>query len=280
MTQASPSSKNSLIALIVGAIGVVYGDIGTSPLYALREAFGGDHPLDLNKANLFGVLSLFFWSFITVVSLKYIMLVMRADNRSEGGAFALLALVRQVVKNRTFLITALGIFGAALFYGDGIITPAISILSAVEGLSIATPTLTSFILPITLFIIVVLFGIQQNVSDFLGKFFGPVTCLWFIAISSIGLYHIVQTPSILMALSPYYAFAFFAAHPLLSFFTLGTIVLLITGVEALYADMGHFGLKPIRIAWLYFVMLYLMLNYLGQGALLARMPEALSESVL
>jgi KUP system potassium uptake protein len=272
----SSPEKNRFLALVIGAIGVVYGDIGTSPLYTLREAFGGDHALALSPANLLGVLSLIFWSLILVVSVKYVVFVLRADNRGEGGTFALLALVQQVVKKNTLPVIALGIVGAALLYGDGIITPAISVLSAVEGLEVTTPAVKPYIVPITLAIVIVLFGIQQTGTGIIGKFFGPVTCLWFSTLGIMGVVHIAHNPEILIALNPYHGFLFFAAHPLLSFFTLGTIVLAITGVEALYADMGHFGAKAIRAAWLYFVLPCLTLNYFGQGALLLRNPEALS----
>ncbi len=267
--------RNRLLALIVGAIGVVYGDIGTSPLYTIREAFGGEYGMALSPVNLFGVLSVIFWSLILVVSLKYIFIVLRADNRGEGGTFALLALARQATNRNSAIVMALGIAGAALFYGDGIITPAISVLSAVEGLEVATPDFKPYVVPITLFILVILFGIQQNGTGLIGKFFGPVTCLWFATLGIMGIVHIAHNPEILRALSPHYAVLFFAAHPLLSFFMLGIIVLAVTGVEAIYADMGHFGARAIRLAWLYFVLPCLTLNYFGQGALLLRNPEAL-----
>lgn len=276
MSHSRSTSQKSLFGLMIGAIGVVYGDIGTSPLYALREVFTHERGLALNNLNLFGALSLFFWSLTLVVTIKYIVFVLRADNRGEGGTFALLALVRQVVKRHTIFITALGIVGAALFYGDGIITPAISVLSAVEGLAVKAANMERFVVPITLGILVVLFAVQQHGTDMLARFFGPVTCLWFLAIGLAGIAQIIQNPSILIAMNPLYAFDFFVDHPLVSFITLGTIVLAITGVEALYADMGHFGVRPIRIAWLAFVMPALTLNYFGQGALLLARPDAIN----
>jgi KUP system potassium uptake protein len=272
---AHPSRK-VFYGLVIGAIGVVFGDIGTSPLYAVREAFSGEHGLVANPANILGILSLLIWSLLIVVTLKYIFLVMRADNRGEGGTFALLALAQRALNNKSIWITALGIFGASLFYGDGIITPAISVLSAVEGLEVATPALQKYILPITLIIVVMLFGFQQNGTDRIGKLFGPVTCLWFLTLGLLGIYQIVQYPDILNALNPYYGFEFFVSNHILGFVMLGTIVLAVTGVEALYADMGHFGRRPIRVAWLYFVMPCLLLNYLGQGALLIAHPDTIS----
>jgi KUP system potassium uptake protein len=275
MKHAYSPSQKSLFSLVIGAIGVVYGDIGTSPLYALREVFGHDRGLALNSLNLFGALSLFFWSLTLVVTVKYIVFVLRADNRGEGGTFALLALVRHVVKTRTLFVTAMGIFGAALFYGDGIITPAISVLSAVEGLAVKAENLQQYVIPITLVILIMLFAVQQNGTDLLARFFGPVTCVWFVAIGLTGVLQIWENPHILAAMNPFYAVDFFFDHPLMSFITLGTIVLAVTGVEALYADMGHFGIKPIRIAWLVLVMPCLVLNYFGQGALLLAYPGAI-----
>ena len=267
-----------MAALMLGAVGVVYGDIGTSPLYTLREAFGGHHPLDLTAANVLGVLSVIFWSLVIVVTLKYVTLIMRADNNGEGGILALTALVSRGLErgdSRRWWLVGFGIFGAAMFYGDGMITPAISVLSAVEGLEILAPALHAYIVPITVVILVGLFAIQKHGTASVGAFFGPVVCLWFVTLAVLGLMQIVERPSILAALNPYYAFNFIVTSPRAAFLALGAVVLAVTGTEALYADMGHFGRTPIRRSWLFFVMPALVINYFGQGALVLADPAAI-----
>jgi len=274
---ASANSKR-MPALVIGAIGVVYGDIGTSPLYMLRTAFAGEHALELSPANVHGVLSVVFWALVIVVTLKYITLIMRADNNGEGGILALTALVSRGLarqERRRWWLIGLGIFGAAMFYGDGMITPAISVLSAVEGLEIVTPALHPFIVPVTLLIIGALFGIQKHGTGSVGMFFGPVMCVYFVVIALLGVLQIAQRPGVLEALNPYYAVSFFVTTPLPAFLSLGAVVLAVTGTEALYADMGHFGRSPIQRAWVLFVMPALVLNYYGQGALLLADPGAI-----
>lgn len=272
---AKHGKKSSMHQLVLGAIGVVYGDIGTSPLYTMREALMPEHGIKLATGNILGVVSLILWSLIVVVSLKYIFVVMRADNRGEGGILALMAMAQRALQKKPLLITSLGIIGAALFYGDGIITPAISVLSAVEGLSVATSLFDPYIVPISIAVLVVLFGFQQHGSDRIGKLFGPVMILWFLSLGGLGIYHIQEAPVILAAFNPVYGMQFFIENSTIGFLLLGTVVLCITGAEALYADMGHFGFQPIRYAWMYFVMPCLMLNYMGQGALLIQHPEAI-----
>ena len=270
------SKKTSLAALTLGAVGVVYGDIGTSPLYAFKEVFAAGR-IPLTEANVLGVLSLFFWTLTVIVSLKYVMLIMRADNHGEGGLMALLALASQSVKDRPKLrstLLVIGVFGVALFFGDGVITPAISVLSAMEGLEIVTPAAKPYVVPASLAVLVMLFMVQRRGTGTIGKFFGPVTVVWFIAIAAIGLVQIVANPSVLRAVSPWYALAFGAHNLGVAFITLGAVFLCVTGAEALYADMGHFGKKPIRIAWFGLVMPALMLNYFGQGALVLANPKA------
>ncbi len=270
------TSKSSLTALTLGAIGIVYGDIGTSVLYAVKEVFAHGH-LALTPENIFGILSMFFWTLTVIVSLKYVMLVLRADNHGEGGTAALLALASNAVKDKPVLrrrLLLIGMFGAALFYGDGVITPAISVLSAVEGLEVVSPTFTKYVVPITLVILLALFMVQKHGTGGIGRFFGPITLLWFLAIGVLGVLQIVENPVILKALSPYYALKFIFDNPGITFVVLGAIVLCVTGAEALYADMGHFGVKPIRLAWFSVVMPALALNYFGQGALLLTNPEA------
>jgi len=274
---ASESKKPSLLALSAGAIGVVYGDIGTSPLYALKEAFNGPHGADINPANILGVLSLMLWALILVVSLKYVLFIMRADNKGEGGIMALIALTQRVFhtdSRRKWLLLTLGLFGAALFYGDGMITPAISVLSAVEGLELAAPALHRYIIPISLTVLVGLFLIQSRGTASVGKLFGPIMIIWFIVLGTLGLLSIVQTPAVLVSFNPFYGYAYFQTHGITGLIILGAVVLAVTGGEALYADMGHFGKRPIRYAWLGFVFPALALNYLGQGALLLRNPAA------
>ena len=265
-------------ALALGALGVVYGDIGTSPLYAFRECFSGRHPLAATEANVLGILSLIVWSLILVVSVKYLLYVMRADNRGEGGILALLTLVaprfRQTSKRQTALV-AMGLFGAALLYGDGIITPAISVLSAVEGIRVATTAFDHLVVPLAALILVGLFLIQRRGTGAVGSLFGPVTVVWFVVIAALGARSISATPRVLAALSPLHGAEFFARNGLAGFLVLGAVFLVVTGGEALYADMGHFGLAPIRLAWFRAVLPALTLNYLGQGALLLRDPNAI-----
>ncbi len=270
------STKSSLAALTLGAIGVVYGDIGTSVLYALKEVFGSGH-VPFTPDNVYGILSIFFWTLTTIVSLKYVLLVLRADNHGEGGLVAMLALASQSVKDRPQLrkvLMMVGIFGTCLFYGDGVITPAISVLSAVEGLEVVSPAFKKAVIPLTLLILLALFWVQKRGTAGIGKFFGPITLVWFAAIALLGLLHIAHHPQILWAISPHYALGFIWSHPGTTFIILGAVVLCVTGGEALYADMGHFGKKPIRLAWFSVVMPALTLNYFGQGALLLDQPEA------
>jgi len=264
--------------LVIGAIGVVYGDIGTSPLYTLRQCFGGEHPVPLTPANVLGILSIIFWALLLVVTAKYVALIMRADNRGEGGILALTALVSRGLGNhgrRRWWLVGFGIFGAAMFYGDGMITPAISVLGAVEGLEIIAPELHPFIVPVTIAIVLVLFAIQKRGTASVGRLFGPVMCAWFIVLAVLGLLQVIEHPEVLGAINPARAFAFIAANPRLAFLALGAVVLAVTGTEALYADMGHFGAAPIRRAWVWFVMPALVLNYFGQGALLLADPAAI-----
>ncbi len=275
---AADASKSALFKLALAAVGVVFGDIGTSPLYTLRECFTGHHALPLTEDNILGVLSLIIWSITFVVTIKYVLFVMRIDNEGEGGVLALLALALRYVKKARYgagTLVALGLFGAALFYGDSVITPAISVLSAMEGLKIATPVFDPFIVPFTLLVITGLFAIQSRGTEKVGAFFGPIVAMWFIALALAGIYQIIGNPRVLLAINPAYAVKFFLHNGSFGFFTLGAVVLALTGAEALYADMGHFGRKPIVAAWLWFVMPALVLNYLGQGALLMDKPEAL-----
>ncbi|HEX8978076.1 MAG TPA: potassium transporter Kup [Parasulfuritortus sp.] len=269
--------KSSQSALALGALGVVFGDIGTSPLYTVKEVFGAHH-LVLSGANILGILSLIFWSLMLVVSLKYVSVMMRADNKGEGGILALLALAQShaPVESRTRrLLMTLGLLGASLFFGDSLITPAISVLSAVEGLEVGTDVLHPAIVPIALIILIGLFLIQRHGTSTIGKLFGPVMLLWFGTLGVLGATSIVRHPEVLQALMPGYAFAFFKAHGTAGFLVLGSVVLAITGAEALYADMGHFGRLPIQRVWFGYVLPALMLNYFGQGALLLAEPAAL-----
>jgi len=270
------SSKSSIGALTLGAIGVVYGDIGTSVLYALKEVFGSGH-VPFTPENIYGILSIFFWTLTTIVSVKYVTLVLRADNHGEGGLVAMLALASQSVKDKPRLrkvLLMVGIFGTCLFYGDGVITPAISVLSAVEGLEVVSPAFTKAVIPLTLIILFCLFAVQKRGTTGIGKFFGPITMVWFACIAVLGGFHIATQPEILWAINPYYAIKFIWDFPGITFIILGAVVLCVTGGEALYADMGHFGKKPIRLAWFIIVMPSLTLNYFGQGALLLSNPEA------
>ena len=268
--------KSSLLGLTMGAIGVVYGDIGTSVLYSVKEVFGSGH-VPFTPDNVYGILSIFFWTLTVIVSLKYVTLVLRADNNGEGGLVAMLALASMSVRDRPALrkvLLIVGIAGTCLFYGDGVITPAISVLSAVEGLEVVSPAFVKFVMPLTLIILLGLFMVQKRGTGGIGKFFGPITLVWFAVISALGLYHIVTQPAILWAISPHYALRFIINEPGTTFIILGAVVLCVTGGEALYADMGHFGKKPIRVAWFSVVMPSLTLNYFGQGALLLNNPDA------
>ncbi|HUB90879.1 MAG TPA: potassium transporter Kup [Dyella sp.] len=270
-------TKKRLAALALGAIGVVYGDIGTSPLYTLQTALSHDgiHP---TPESIYGVLSLIFWALIIVVSLKYVLFIMRADNKGEGGIMALMALTLRGVGGQPklrWLLAIIGIFGAALFYGDGVITPAISVLSAVEGVKVAAPGLAHWVVPVTAVILFFLFALQRHGTERVGKLFGPVMVIWFIVIAVLGARMILTEPHVLYALNPYHGVRFFITHGLQAYIALGSVVLAVTGTEALYADMGHFGKRPIRMAWFNFVLPALVLNYFGQGALLLHHPEAI-----
>ncbi len=272
-----PNAGRRMAPLMLGAIGVVFGDIGTSPLYALRVAFSGEHGVAPTEDNIYGLLSILFWALMIIVTLKYVTLIMRADNRGEGGILALTALVSRGVEQHSrarWWLVGFGIFGSAMFYGDGMITPAVTVLGAVEGLEVLSPLLHSFIVPISVAILVGLFWIQRRGTASVGALFGPVCVVWFIALAALGLFQIVQRPGILAALSPLYAVHFIVEHPLATFFALGAVVLAVTGTEALYADMGHFGAPPIRRAWYLVVLPALTLNYFGQGALLLGDPAA------
>lgn len=263
---------------MLGAIGVVYGDIGTSPLYALKETFAGHHPLPVIEANVFGVLSIMFWTIMLLVSLKYVIIIMRADNHGEGGSLALLALASELYSDKPkskWLFTMLGVFAAALFFGDSMITPAISVLSAVEGLNVIAPQLNSFVLPITIMVLTALFFVQKRGTGAMGMAFGPIMILWFLILGVLGVLSIIQSPHVLLALNPVYAYQFLFLDPWLSFLTLGSVVLAVTGGEALYTDMGHFGRFPIRLTWFSFVLPALVFNYFGQGALLLNNPQAI-----
>nr|WP_231402811.1 potassium transporter Kup [Caenimonas aquaedulcis] len=262
--------------MTLGAIGVVYGDIGTSVLYAMKEVFSSGH-VPFTPANIYGILSIFFWTLTVIVSIKYVVLVLRADNHGEGGLIAMLALASTSVKDKPELrkiLLVVGIFGTCLFYGDGVITPAISVLSAVEGLEVVSPALMHYVIPVTLAVLFCLFAVQKRGTAGIGRFFGPITLVWFIVIASLGVSHIVTNPVVLKALSPHHALLFMWHNPATTFIILGAVVLCVTGAEALYADLGHFGKKPIRLAWFTVVMPALTLNYFGQGALLLKNPEA------
>jgi KUP system potassium uptake protein len=259
--------------MIISALGVVFGDIGTSPLYALRECFDGVHAIPVTASNVLGVLSLIVWSLVITVSVKYVLFVMRADNGGEGGILALVALVRGKTGARHGALIAIGLFGAALLYGDGMITPAISVLSAIEGLSVATHVFEPFIVPATVVILIALFLAQSRGTSGIGAIFGPIMVVWFLTIAALGLPPIARHPAVLFALNPRYAYGFFALHRFGAFVTLGSVFLAITGAEALYADMGHFGRRPIQYAWFAIVLPTLVVNYFGQGALLLANPE-------
>jgi len=280
LAEANPHGKR-LLVLCLTALGVVYGDIGTSPLYAMKEAFKPEYGLTPNAENIYGLLSLIVWVLVLIVSVKYVAFILRADNRGEGGVLALLALIlqrqhRKGEERRRGLLIALGLFGGAFLYGDGVITPAISVLGAVEGLEVASPALSHFVIPIAFVIIAVLFYFQSHGTAKVGGMFGWIMLAWFLSIATLGVRGIMMHPEILTAVNPWHAVRFFLAHPMRSYVALGAVVLVVTGGEALYADMGHFGPKPIRLVWYWFVLPALLLNYLGQGALLLQTPTATS----
>ena len=279
MKKSNETSHKQFVALTLAALGVVYGDIGTSPLYALKEVFGGAHnPVPITPQNILGILSLFFWSLMIVVTLKYVSFIMRANNEGEGGIVALMTLATDRKDGKSFrnlFLVTLGLIGAAFFYGDGVITPAISVLSAVEGLELITPNFKPFIVPISIIIIVGLFVFQRKGTASVGALFGPIMIVWFVVLAILGISGIVEHPEVLMAVNPLHGLAFLAGNTVLGFFALGSVVLCITGAEALYADMGHFGIKPIQVGWLYMVLPTLVINYFGQGALLLSDPAAI-----
>ena len=275
---AQEEQKASVSALTVAALGVVFGDIGTSPLYALKEGMSPAHGIPISEASVYGVLSLIVWTLTLVVSVKYAAIVMRADNHGEGGMLSIMSLASQGLpqnSRRRLAIVTLCLVGASLFYGDSVVTPAISVISAVEGLEVVSPAFARFVLPIALVILFLLFYVQKLGTGLVGKFFGPITIMWFSSLALVGLYQIVQHPSVLVALSPTYAINFIISDPVKSFILLGSVFLAVTGVEALYADMGHFGKRPIRLAWFIAVFPALILNYFGQGALLIANPAAI-----
>ncbi len=276
-TDRERPSRIGFGAMMLAAIGVVYGDIGTSPLYTIKEAFSPHYGLTPDHATVLGILSMVFWSLILVITVKYVLVIMRADNQGEGGIMALTALAQRALPANSKMVYAvgiLGVFGAALFFGDGVLTPAISVLSAVEGLEVATPALHRWVLPITIGVLVLLFATQRFGTDVVGRAFGPVIVLWFLALATIGVHNISANPEVLGALDPSWALRFFADHGWGGIFILGAVVLAVTGGEALYADMGHFGRRPIQLAWNFFVLPALTINYLGQGALLLSDPSA------
>src|ERR1017187_4082358 len=271
------SGKAGFWALTVGCIGVVYGDIGTSPLYALREAglaaVGAGNPA--SEPVVLGILSLIIWALLLVVTVKYVLILLRADNNGEGGTLALMALASRALGGSSGIVILLGIISGALFYGDAIITPALSVLSAVEGLKIVTPAFDAYVVPITVVILVALFSVQSRGTAKVAAFFGPLTVIWFAAIAIAGLWHIGQNWTVLLAFNPYYGVNFLLHHGIIGFYTLGAVFLVMTGAEALYADLGHFGRGPIRFAWLVVVLPALLINYLGQGALVLGNPKSI-----
>jgi KUP system potassium uptake protein len=275
--EAHASAPASFWALTIGSVGVVYGDIGTSPLYALREsvlaAVGHNNPA--SEFIVFGILSLIVWALLIIVTAKYVVILLRADNHGEGGTLALMALAQRAVQRNAPVIITLGIISGALFYGDAIITPALSVLSAVEGLKVITPAFDAYVVPLTVIILIVLFAVQSRGTAKVAALFGPVTLVWFAAIAAAGLWHIGQNPRVLLAISPVYGVEFLLNHGLIGFYTLGAVFLVVTGSEALYADLGHFGRGPIRFAWLAVVLPALLLNYLGQGALVLADPATI-----
>jgi KUP system potassium uptake protein len=272
-----------VFALFITAIGVVFGDIGTSPLYTIKETFGGHHPLPIDRLHVMGVLSLIFWALTLIVAIKYVIVIMRADNNGEGGSLALLALLSRAAEpksRRALIVGSLGLAAAALFYGDSVITPAISVLSAVEGLQVAAPEFGYVVIPLTIAILVLLFALQRSGTALVGALFGPVMILWFVVLAVLGVQHIVKDPTILWALSPHYAVMFFMKEGGNGMLALGAVVLAVTGAEALYADMGHFGRVPIRVAWYLLVWPALLLNYFGQGAMLLAAPDTLDNPLI
>ena len=278
MSHPHKRGKRYLVVMSVGALGIVYGDIGTSPLYAFRESFHAASGLGVDRVSVFGVLSLMFWALVLIVSFKYLVFVMRADNHGEGGIMALTALLVPTRKERPagirWALILLGLFGTSLLYGDGVITPAISVLSAVEGLEVAAPDLEPYVIPIAVLILVALFAIQRQGTSTVGAIFGPVMIVWFSVLALLGGYHVLQDPGILAAVNPAHAVAFIGDSPRQAFLSLGAIFLVVTGSEALYADMGHFGKRPIRFGWYTVVFPALLLNYFGQGAMLIANPDA------
>jgi KUP system potassium uptake protein len=273
----SQHNKSSLAALTLAAVGIVYGDIGTSPLYTLKTIFDPTHGLPLSTPNLLGIISLIFWGLTMIVSLKYVTLVLRADNRGEGGVMALMALAMNSVTRHSrwhYVLMVIGVIGATMFYGDSVITPAISVLGAIEGLEVATPGLEKYVVPLTIAVLLVLYSVQKHGTAGIGRFFGPIMIVWFVVLAVMGIINIVQAPVILQALNPWHAIEFMVRNKFIAFVALGAVVLSLTGAEALYADMGHFGKKPIRVAWFLVVFPALALNYLGQGGLLIMHPEA------
>ena len=277
MTGHGNGKKGHVAKLAVGAIGVVFGDIGTSPLYAMRDTFAGHHRLPLDELHVFGIVSLMFWSMMIIVTIKYVSIIMRADNKGEGGSLALLALINRSAPGKKWSagIVLLGVFATALFYGDSMITPAVSVLSAMEGLAVYSPALSHLVVPLVVGILIFLFFIQSRGTAKVAAYFGPIMLAYFAVISVLGVQSIVQMPSVLGALSPHHAAELFLTDPWRGFLAMGSAVLAVTGAEALYADMGHFGRNPIRVSWLFFVLPALVMNYLGQASLLLRHPEAL-----
>ncbi|MBP7370766.1 MAG: KUP/HAK/KT family potassium transporter, partial [Arenimonas sp.] len=279
MSQPNQLHTKRMLPLVIGAVGIVFGDIGTSPLYTLQQVFSKTYGLSPDASNVLGVLSLIFWSLILVITVKYVAIVMRADNRGEGGILALMAVVQRslpIASPLSYGLGILGIFGTALFFGDGVITPAISVLSAIEGLGVVAPSLSKYVVPATMVVLLLLFSIQRHGVAGVGKLFGPITVIWFLAIGATGAAQLVKDPAVLQALNPAWAFDFFVRHGLAAWLSLGAVVLAVTGGEALYADMGHFGRYPIRLAWLCLVLPCLLLNYFGQGALILSNPAAVS----
>jgi KUP system potassium uptake protein len=274
---AHGESRQRTLPLVIGALGVVFGDIGTSPLYTVQQAFSPAYGLAPDQANVLGVLSLVLWSLIMVITVKYVVIIMRADNRGEGGVLALMEVARRslpIASPLAYGIGLLGIFGTALFFGDGVLTPAISVLSAIEGLKVVAPKLGPYVVPLTLLVLVMLFAIQRRGVEKVGQLFGPVCSVWFVAIGLLGAVQIVKNPAVLLAINPWWSVEFFIRHGVHAWLALGAVVLAITGGEALYADMGHFGRYPIRLAWLGIVLPCLLLNYFGQGALILANPKA------
>jgi KUP system potassium uptake protein len=277
LVRRTAAGRSSLPALTLTALGVVFGDIGTSPLYAVKETFSPEHGIALSAANILGGLSTIFWALMIVVSLKYVTLIMRADNRGEGGIMALIALAQQAIRKTPHWrqpLLLIGVFGASLFYGDAVLTPAISVLSAIEGLEVGTTAFKPYVVPLAVGVLLALFAFQSRGTAAVGRLFGPITMVWFFAIGAAGIHGIVREPAILKALSPHYALGFITSHGMASFVVLGSVVLAVTGAEALYADMGHFGKGPVRLAWFSLVAPALVLNYFGQGALLMAQPAA------